>query len=207
MRFEFNEKKAAQAAAHLLGRAGGSMPYMKLLKLLYLADRENLVERGLLITGDRLVAMERGMVLSHVLNLVRGKTHGDWWPRYIQFEGEYDVSVTDRTDNEELSEFEISLLDKAFDSHGHMDKWDLVEHLHDTLGEWKSAWTSRPEGAKSVDVSPEDVLRAAEVGEDEIAERVALAADVTCLTHAAMAERRSRLFTPSLFTACARKKR
>ena len=36
----FNEVKATQAAARLLRNRGGRMKYLKLIKLLYLADRE-----------------------------------------------------------------------------------------------------------------------------------------------------------------------
>ena len=39
----FNERKAMEAAAHLLHRRGGQMHYLKLLKLLYIADRRRCV--------------------------------------------------------------------------------------------------------------------------------------------------------------------
>jgi hypothetical protein len=55
VRFRFNERKAAQAAAYLLAKRGGRMDYRKLLALLYLADRQKLVERGHTITGDAFV--------------------------------------------------------------------------------------------------------------------------------------------------------
>lgn len=40
------------------------MSYLRMLKLLYLADRESLKETGHTITGDRVVAMEHGPVLE-----------------------------------------------------------------------------------------------------------------------------------------------
>ncbi|MGE0134681.1 MAG: hypothetical protein AB7L91_10365 [Dehalococcoidia bacterium] len=46
MQFVFDERRAAQAAAQLLELRGGRMPYMKLIKLLYWADRESLIETG-----------------------------------------------------------------------------------------------------------------------------------------------------------------
>lgn len=58
MEFIFDEHKATQAAAYLLRRGGGRMRYMKLIKLLYLADRTALIETGSPITGDRFVAMK-----------------------------------------------------------------------------------------------------------------------------------------------------
>jgi uncharacterized phage-associated protein len=183
MHFQFNEKKAAQAAAHLLERAGGSMGYLMLLKLLYLADRKNLLERGLLITGDRLVAMKNGMVLSQVLDLVRGQQRGTWWPRYIRPSGEYDIELVDGSEKDELSEFEVGLLDEAFEKFGAMDPWQLVDHLHESLEEWKVAWGGRQHSQKVVEVSPEEVMRAGKISEQEIADRQLLAAETEYLTH------------------------
>src|SRR5713226_1521267 len=73
MEFAFNERKTAEAAAHLLNMAGGSMELLVLLKLLYLADRRTLIERGMPITGDRMVAMKKGPVLARVYDATKGK--------------------------------------------------------------------------------------------------------------------------------------
>ena len=69
VRLAFNERKATQAAAHLLRLHGGRMSCMKLIKLLYLADREALLTWGRPISTDRYVSMDRGPVLSRVLDL------------------------------------------------------------------------------------------------------------------------------------------
>ena len=76
MEFFFDERKAAQAASVLLDRHEGRMPYIKLLKLLYLADREALIETGLPITGDRFVSLKFGPVLSRVLDLIKDSSPG-----------------------------------------------------------------------------------------------------------------------------------
>src|SRR5258708_4715070 len=49
------------------------MNSMRLLKLLYIADRETLRETGRPITGGAVVAMERGPVLEEVYELIRGQ--------------------------------------------------------------------------------------------------------------------------------------
>ena len=49
----FNEAKATQAAARLLFLRGGTMSYVKLIKLLYLADREALIRWGRPVTSRR----------------------------------------------------------------------------------------------------------------------------------------------------------
>jgi len=46
MILRFQHERATQAAARLLQRRGGRMSYMKLLKLLYLADRKALLSVG-----------------------------------------------------------------------------------------------------------------------------------------------------------------
>ena len=70
MRLPFNEAKAAQAAARLLKKRGGKMAYMKLIKLLYLVDREALRRWGRPVTTDRYVSMDHGPVLSSTLDLI-----------------------------------------------------------------------------------------------------------------------------------------
>jgi len=57
----FSEKKIAQVAAFFVSKAGGRLNHMKLLKLIYLSDRESLDQWGEPISYD---SMERGSVLS-----------------------------------------------------------------------------------------------------------------------------------------------
>lgn len=68
----FDERKAAQAAAFLLHKAGGRLPLLKLMKLLYLSERESLQKYGDTITGDTFVSMPNGPVLSMTLNFING---------------------------------------------------------------------------------------------------------------------------------------
>ena len=49
----FNQPKATQAAARRLKSRGGRMSYMKLIKLLYLADREALARSSDGLAGHR----------------------------------------------------------------------------------------------------------------------------------------------------------
>src|SRR5438445_7076997 len=84
MGFRFNIDKTMQAIAALLHFHGTKeMSYLRMLKLLYIADRESLKETGRPITGDRIVAMEHGPVLSGVYNLVKGEHTA--WPIWSEF--------------------------------------------------------------------------------------------------------------------------
>src|SRR3972149_552546 len=97
IRFPFRERKAAQAAAHLLRLHGGAMYYILLIKLLYLADRQSLIETGQPITGDRLVSMDWGPVVSQTLTLISPGVNpessiGREWYSYVSEPTDYKVS-------------------------------------------------------------------------------------------------------------------
>ena len=84
IKFPFDERKAKSAASVLLQQEGGRMPYIRLIKLLYLADRESIDRRGRPIVGGRYVSMKYGPVLSEVLDLVR--TGGLEWSEAVEKE-------------------------------------------------------------------------------------------------------------------------
>src|SRR3954447_21156373 len=88
MTFRFKSSKTTQAAAVLLSLDGGSMDRMRLLKLLYIADRELLAESGRTLTGDRALAMKNGPVLRRVYDLIKGiEVSAEDWGRYLRSEG------------------------------------------------------------------------------------------------------------------------
>ena len=70
----FNEQKAAQAAAYFLFRSGKPLSVLKLMKLLYLAERRSFQKFGEPMIGDVLVSMDHGPVLSRTYNHIKGVT-------------------------------------------------------------------------------------------------------------------------------------
>ena len=96
MTFRFRSLKTTQGAAVLLALDGHSMDRMRLIKLLYIADRELLAESGRTLTGDRAVAMKNGPVLSRVYDLIKGiAVPAEDWGRYLRSEGYKVVLVED----------------------------------------------------------------------------------------------------------------
>ncbi len=72
------------------------MSYMKLIKLLYLADREALARWGRPITTDSYVSMKHGPVLSEVLNLITDPLSDQtFWARHIS-EPEHFASLSSK---------------------------------------------------------------------------------------------------------------
>lgn len=168
VRFRFNDRKTAQAAAYLLALAGGRSSYMKLIKLLYLADREMLLRHGIPITGDRMISMKHGPVLSQVLDFI---TEGNdahapsAWFEYVSAPTHYDVTLAKpQPETDELSRFELGLLRQIHEKYAALDKWELVDLLHTVLPEWKDP------GVSARPIEPEDILRAESRSEADIEE-------------------------------------
>lgn len=162
MRMRFNEAKATQAAARLLRNRGGQMSYMKLIKLLYLADREALARWGRPISTDTYVAMKHGPVLSQVLNLITEPFSDDtFWAKHISEPEHFSVTLKADPAGDLLSEAEDELLDETSKKFGHLNRWTLVEMVH-KFPEWKD-----PQGS-ALPIEYGDILKAQNKNQDEI---------------------------------------
>ena len=162
----FDEKKTTQAAAFFLKKSGGAEDYMKLLKLLYISDREALLRWGRPITFDKYVSMKRGPVLSSTYDLISdGPEPGkvSFWSDHITATPKYAVKLVQDTGDEELSPAEIELMEEVYRKYGHMDKWELVKLLHKILPEWQDP------GNSSTPISYRDILKAGGRTELEVA--------------------------------------
>lgn len=165
MNMRFNEAKATQAAARILRNRGGRMSYMKLIKLLYLADREALARWGRPITTDTYVSMDKGPVLSHVLDRINeGPSPDDpsFWAQHIVPSGNYEVTLAEDPAGDLLSEAEDELLDEIFRAHGDLTRWQIVDLVH-KLPEWRD-----PQGG-AIPIGYADILRAKNKKPEEIA--------------------------------------
>lgn len=164
MRFRFNERKTAQAAAYLLKLAGGKYSHMSLIKLLYLADRAALAKHGKPLTGAWMVSMEHGPVLSEVLNLINeGPPREALWPQYISPSVNYEVSLkVAEPETDELSNYERRLLSQVYERFGKQDRWALVRWLHDNLPEWKD-----PDGSV-LSIDHDEIFKACNVPAEKI---------------------------------------
>jgi uncharacterized phage-associated protein len=142
----FNEKKAAQVAAFFLFRANGKMPVLKLMKLLYLAERASYEKYGEPIIGDKLVSMDHGPVLSRTYNHIQGASSSieGGWDTWIGDRENHDVFLQDpsciRSPEEdllELSDADIELLEATWTEFGHLTKWQIRDYTHVKCPEWE----------------------------------------------------------------------
>ena len=94
----FNIDKLIQACNYLVKKNNNSLNYTKLIKLLYIADKESLKRSLQTITGDTYVSMDNGPVLSKLYDLIKGQYHKElyqnlWNSRFIK-DGYNLVAVT-----------------------------------------------------------------------------------------------------------------
>ena len=160
----FNEAKATQAAARLLTLRGGSMSYIKLIKLLYLADREALIRWGYPITTDCYVSMDIGPVVSRIYDLIRNEPplHSVWiWHKSISDPEHYEVHLLSDPGSSELTHPEQDLIDEVFARHGRQNRWTVVDYTR-RLPEW-----THPDGG-ALPIAYRDILKAADKTESEI---------------------------------------
>jgi len=131
------------------------MSYMKLLKLLYLADRKALVELGRPITYDLFVSMPKGPVLSKTYNLMVEEPDPagppSYWRKLISQPEYYDVRLLGDAPNDQLSTADEGILDRIFAEFGSWSRWKVVEYTHQ-LPEYRD-----PDGS-SLPINLRDIL-------------------------------------------------
>ena len=139
----FNEKKAAQVAAFFLFQANGQMKVLKLMKLMYLAERASIAAYGEPMIGDRLVSMDNGPVLSATLNHFNGFTPSSegGWDTWIGDRNKHNVALqadmhsTDELD--QLSDADVKILQSIWATYGHMGAFPLADLTHEICPEWQ----------------------------------------------------------------------
>jgi uncharacterized phage-associated protein len=170
MRFVYNPRKAAQAAAYLVRLNGGQMDVMSLIKILYLSDRKSLVRRGRPITGDRMVSMPHGPVLSRIYDQIKLGSEGEQgqdWSEYLS-ERQGNTVALKQPDPpvDELSEFERDILREEHAQYREFSFGQLKKMTHD-LPEYQD-----PDGS-SLPIDPARILREAGWSEEEIRDAAA----------------------------------
>jgi uncharacterized phage-associated protein len=163
MPFDFNRTKTTQAVAFLLKQSPrGRESYMKIIKELYIADRESLKETGRPITGDMFVAMKQGPVLSHVLNLIKGAhAESPEWSRFIQ-KRVWDIELVADPGIGKLCRYEMDKLAEVWKRYKDCNRWRMVNVTH-AFPEWQKNNPGR--SVKPIPLS--DVLEALGLADQE----------------------------------------
>ncbi len=139
MPFNFDIHRVIQLTAYCV-RQGRSkrMNILRLMKLLYIADRESLRAAGYVLTGDAPYALKHGPVLSKVYNLCRPDSIGpsaDAWRQYFRAE-DYNLHLVAEPGEDRLSEHDKRIVSQVVEDHRCIGTWRLRDLTH-TFPEWQ----------------------------------------------------------------------
>lgn len=139
----FSQTKAAQAAAWFLAQSTGSMTILKLMKLLYLAERQALLDLERTLTGDRMVSMPHGPVLSQTLELANGQSPSSpgGWDHWMRDRENRTISLREGVNPSRealdcISDAEFAVLAQVQAQFGSWDALRLRDYTHKHCAEW-----------------------------------------------------------------------
>jgi uncharacterized phage-associated protein len=156
--------KIAQAVSVLLKTEPiKRMGRLRILKLLYIADRESLIERARSITGDKPVAMDHGPVLSQTYDLIKGTDYASpQWGQFLRSDGR-DVELVEDPGVGKLTRYEITKLQEVALRLKESDDWMIAELTHG-FSEWIK---NRPDKGSSKPIPLDDLLEATGRAQDK----------------------------------------
>ncbi|MBB3318844.1 MULTISPECIES: Panacea domain-containing protein [unclassified Rhizobium] len=149
----YNPTKAAQVIALLLLRSKAkTMDIVKVVKLVYLCDREFLRRWGFPILDENRVAMKHGPVNSTTYRLINGEAGPDpeGWKSLLSDRAQHKIGLARDVGQDELdllSSGEIEAIDAVWKRFGGMGTWELVRWTHqkENIPEWEDPGdTSKP---------------------------------------------------------------
>jgi len=157
-----NSKKIIQIVRYILDRSRGSINYMKLMKLLYIVDRESLEKWDITVTGDTYCSMKDGPVLSETLDLIKDKFKNEKqreWNRHFK-KDLYDLSVRGNAAPgiDELCQSEIEIIDDVLTRYGGLSEWELVEITHNKKHFQEVEWEKAKKNGSSYKIELRSIL-------------------------------------------------
>ncbi len=135
----FDSRKAAQIAAYFTARQP-DIEKLKLIKLMYLAERAALAKYGRPMIYDELYSLKDGPICSSALNGINGEIDSDTWSRYIVMDANrrnihLQMNVS-RDDLDEVSDAEMDVLESVWSEFGHFTAGQIRQWTHDHCPEY-----------------------------------------------------------------------
>ena len=143
----FNVEIAGQMAAWFLGKTPGkSIHSLKLIKLLYLAERSFIERYGYPTLGDKLVSTPRGPILEGTLNHMKGHgTSNNGWNMWISPIKNREVSLARECKPEDLdllSDVSLEVLAEVWHRFGDMELSEISDYIRRNCPECKNPTNS-----------------------------------------------------------------
>lgn len=141
----FRARKAAQICSFFALKNDGMIEKLKLIKLIYFAERLSLSKYSHPMLFDEFYSLPHGPICSSTLNGIDGLTNEELWSEYIARNGNILVAIKklDRDEMDEISEAEMSVISDIWDKMGHMSPSQLRNYSHKNCPEYTETESSR----------------------------------------------------------------
>ncbi len=140
---QYDEKKATQVAAYFLSKFNNRVSKLKLMKLMYIADRESFRVCGEPITYDDYCSMPHGPVLSKTYDIMKGDTDHTYWDDYIIQKNEREIALLKNPGIGKLNIEETDILESVFSQYGNYSPSALRNITHN-FPEYVETKSSKP---------------------------------------------------------------
>ncbi|GBF27413.1 hypothetical protein MnTg02_02466 [bacterium MnTg02] len=164
----FEEQKAAQISAFFAAKNGGSIEKLKLIKLIYLSEREFVSQHGHPMLFDELYSLPHGPICSSALDGINQNLTNDVWKVNISKEQKNDIEtkLTADTENfDHISKAEYAVLCSIWESFGFMTSNQLRNYTHKNCPEYTEV-----EKGKRMPISYRDLFEALDFDDPENSE-------------------------------------
>lgn len=181
IQFKFKPEKLVETMLYL-ARSGRELDQYKVVKLIYLADREHFRKFRRPISFDRFFAMEYGPVASNALRIMKGDNvtglnKADLPFAVRRFDKLYFLEHPTREIKREMfSKSDLKVLDQVIEEYGNCTFRQLYKLTHQHFA-YDRAWRARPADSKAEPMLFEDFI-------DESADKADIVEDLEFIAHA-----------------------
>lgn len=140
----FRARKAAQIAAYFAAREGRAIEKLKLIKLMYLAEREFARRNEVPMLMDEYYSLKHGPICSNALDGINGTGSRDWNEFITRSGREVSAAVSiDRDTLDEVSDAEMEVLEAIWSDFGAMDSMAIRSYTHRNCPEYTEVESGR----------------------------------------------------------------
>lgn len=172
MNFPNNSRKATDAIARLIEKSGKDVDYLRIAKLIYLADRRSILARGVPIFGGKYFSMNKGPTISEFMNYTHSR-NAPRWVEVISIRDGNALNIIGKTNYNSLSEYEIKVLDSIVEEHFNQTTVELVKWCHENCPEYEEVSVG---ARKPIEV--EAMLKFGGKNQNQIAKVLAMAQEI-----------------------------
>jgi len=150
--FLYSSSRAINAILWFLDKHSGTLSKLKLVKLVFFADKKHLRRYGRPIVGGRYYAMPHGPVSSELLTYINSMASPEAFPFALLGN---DLSAKIPPDLGILSQSDIEILENVNNEYGHFHPLSLRNYTH-LLPEWILNFGKKKEGFNRHPIPYED---------------------------------------------------